>query len=90
MRGRMNGLMVDIPELVDRLERKRRKLRLHKYEVAQLLGVSDATYVLWCKGTGMSADALLRVCLWLDVDLRHFISREVRGMAIVANADGVV
>ena len=65
-------LEVDGEAVYEALDRKRRRLRLLRRDVAALLGVSPPSYHYWSRGGGIAADALVRACIWLDRDPREF------------------
>jgi transcriptional regulator with XRE-family HTH domain len=69
-------LTVDAELVFEALDKQRRRLRMRRREVAEVLGVTPSSYTHWSQGRGLNADALLRACSWLDRDAREFARHE--------------
>lgn len=65
-------LKLDTEQLFEAIDRKRRRLRLNRKQVAKELGVSPGAVSFWGSGGGIGADAALRACVWLSCDIREF------------------
>jgi hypothetical protein len=65
-------LHLDVEELFTAIDRKRRRLKLTRRQVAEALAVSPCTITFWGVGGRMSGDSVLRVCSWLGVDIKSF------------------
>ncbi|MDL4815984.1 hypothetical protein [Actinomadura opuntiae] len=70
---------LDVLALWAALDRDRRLRRLTKRAVAEVLGVHPAVLGAWQWGDRVPAtDSLVRMIIWLDADLRDFISSQPR------------
>jgi transcriptional regulator with XRE-family HTH domain len=69
-------LTVDAELVFEALDKQRRRLRMRRREVAEVLGVTPSSYTYWSRGGGINADALLRACSWLDRDARDFARQD--------------
>jgi transcriptional regulator with XRE-family HTH domain len=65
-------LTVDAESVYEALDRQRRRLRMRRREVAEVLGVTPSSYTYWSHGGGINADALLRACSWLSREITDF------------------
>jgi transcriptional regulator with XRE-family HTH domain len=68
----ISELTVDAELVFEALDRQRRRLRMRRREVAEVLGVTPSSYTYWSQGGGINAAALIRACSWLDRDARDF------------------
>lgn len=66
-------LMLDAEKLFEAIDRKRRRLKMNRKQVAEVLGVAPCTINYWGAGGRIGSDAALRASFWLDKDLRSFI-----------------
>jgi hypothetical protein len=69
-------LMLDAEALFEALDRKRRRLKWNRQNVAEELGVAACTVSYWGAGGRIGSDSALRACVWLDRDLRDFAKRD--------------
>jgi transcriptional regulator with XRE-family HTH domain len=65
-------LQLDAEKLFEAIDRRRRRLKMRRKDVAAELGVSPAAVTFWGAGGGIGADAALRICCWLGVDIKDF------------------
>ena len=65
-------LEVDLDALFEAVDRKRRHLGMRRKDVAAELGIAACTLSTWGAGGGIGATAILRVCSWLNCDIRTF------------------
>jgi transcriptional regulator with XRE-family HTH domain len=69
-------LQLDVEELFTAIDRKRRRLKMTRKQVAEALGVSPCAVTFWGIGGRMSGDSVLRVCSWLGVDIKRFAKND--------------
>lgn len=69
-------LTLDAEAMYEAIDRRRRHLRMRRKEVAAELGIAPCTLSLWGAGGGISVDAALRICSWLDCDIKDFAKKE--------------
>jgi transcriptional regulator with XRE-family HTH domain len=65
-------LEIDLDALFEAVDRQRRHLRMRRQDVAAELGIAACTLSSWEAGGGIGATAILRVCSWLNCDIRTF------------------
>jgi hypothetical protein len=64
---------LDIPGLFEALDRKRRRLRMSRAQLAEELGVTPAVITRFGWGGYPAAPTLVKIITWMDRDLREFI-----------------
>ena len=67
---------LDMPRLLDELDRKRASRHMRLADVAAVLGVHKDTIQKWRQGFGMNGDVALRLALWLDVNLSDYARQD--------------
>jgi transcriptional regulator with XRE-family HTH domain len=69
-------LMLDAEAMFEAIDRKRRRLKLNRKQVAEVLGVAACTINYWGSGGRIGSDAALRASVWLNRDIRDFIKKD--------------
>lgn len=64
----MSAYLLDVPELVRRLDVRRRQQGLTWKQLAALVDVSPSTFSRLADGKRPDADALVSLLVWLDLD----------------------
>ncbi len=71
---RAGVIQLDVPKLLEALDRAQHDRGLTQRQVASQLGINTSTIRQWRLGIGMSGDVAVRLAVWLDepLDLRDF------------------
>jgi len=69
-------LTLDAEAMFEAIDRRRRRLKMNRKQVAQVLGVSPAAVTVWGAGGGIGADAALRICVWLGCEIKDFAKKD--------------
>ena len=66
------AIQLDVARLYEALDQERQRREMLLEEVAGELDVNISTIACWRRGGGINGDALVRLSLWMSVDLRDF------------------
>ena len=81
MRKPVGAIRLDVPKLYTAMTRERQRRKMTLAEMAAELDVDISTIACWRRGGGMNGDALVRLSIWMPVDLRDFAREPAADLA---------